>query len=98
MKLLIYGTGFIDSALARQLGGVHGSGVHEITLGRSRLEQASELLAEINRSDVDWVCFAPTHVGRSAPVLIIVIGVYNLAAACASAGRRLAHISSGCLY
>lgn len=107
MKLLIYGTGFIGSALARRLC-EHDSGAHNLFFGCSRLEQASQLLAEINQSDADWVinaagkCGTPnvgwceTH--QPETLLSNVVGAYNLGAACASAGRRLAQISSGCVY
>lgn len=108
MNLLIYGTGFIGSALARRLGAEDGSGVHRIKFGRCRLEHASDLLAEIAGSDADWVinaagrCGTPnvswceTHQPQS--LLSNVVGAYNLAVVCDTAGRRLAHISSACLY
>lgn len=108
MNLLIYGTGFIGSALARRLGGEHASGVHQIRFGRCRLEHANELLGEIGRSDADWVINAAGRCGtpnvswcethQPQTLLSNVIGAYNLAAACDNARRRLAHIGSGCLY
>ncbi len=104
MNLLMYGTGFIGTALTARLRRDNGRGAHDITFGRCRLEQAAELLAEVSGSDAEWVVNAAGRCGtlnvswcethQPQTLLSNVVGAYNLAAACAKAGRRLVQIGS----